>query len=164
MISTLSSALTVTDNDRRDILNAIRRVQYRGGMTHITDATKCACQTILTPRCGVPNGIFTPNIDIVYLTDGKHNGPCKSNLNGELQCFHTRSNINTYAIAIGNAAFTSVQAIENPQSSGDSHIFNAENFEELEEVFRLILLVLNLRDSSGAPIYTCFSHNQACGK
>ena len=35
--------------DRRDIFNAIRRVQYRGGQTHTTDATKCACQTMLTP-------------------------------------------------------------------------------------------------------------------
>ena len=150
--------------DRRDIFSAIRRVQYRGGLTHTTDATKCACQTMLTTGCGLPRGHYTPNIDIVYLTDGKHNGPCRSNLNSELQCFHRRPNINTYAIAIGDAAFASVQAIENPRDSGNSHIFNVDDFDDLQEVFRLILLILNTRNSNGQPVYTCFSHDMPCGK
>ena len=150
--------------DRREIFTAIQRVQYRGGATHTTDATKCACQTMLTTGCGLHNGRYTPNIDIVYLTDGKHNGPCRRNLNSELQCFHRRSNINTYAIAIGNAALASVQAIENPRDSGDSHIFNVDDFDDLQEVFRLILLILNTRNSNGQPVYTCFSHDMPCGK
>ena len=150
--------------DRRHIFNAIKRVQYRGGLTHTTDATKCACDTLLTPGCGLPQGRSTPNIDIVYLTDGRHNGPCRSNLKNELNCFHSRPNITTYAIAIGNAALASVQAMENPHDAGDSHIFNVDNFNDLEKVFKLILQILNLRGSDGKPKFTCFSHNQACRK
>ena len=150
--------------DRRDIFNAIQRVQYRGGQTHTTDATKCACQTMLTTGCGLTHGRFTPDIDIVYLTDGKHNGPCRNNLNSELNCFHRQFNINTYAIAIGEATLASVQAMENPRDSGNSHIFNVDNFDDLKEAFRLILQILGERDSGGAPKYTCFSHSQPCGK
>ena len=148
--------------DRRDILNAIKRVQYRGGTTHTTDATKCACQTMLTNKCGLPHGDVTPNIDIVYLTDGKHNGPCKSNLTTELYCFHrpSRPNINTYAIAIGNPAYESVQALENPRNSGNSHVFNVADFTELKELFRLILKVLKQVDSRGQPKFNCISHDQ----
>ena len=150
--------------DRRDIFNAIRRVRYRGGATHTTDATKCACQTMLTEGCGLPYGPHTPNIDIVYLTDGKHNGPCKSNLKNELRCFHSQPNINTYAIAIGNTTLESVEAIENPQSSGASNIFNVDDFDDLQEVFKLILQILNIKGPDGKPQYTCWSHDQACRK
>ena len=38
----------------------------------------------------------TLSIDVVYLTDGKHNGPCSSNLKIKVKCFHSRPNINTY--------------------------------------------------------------------
>ena len=152
--------------DRRDIFNAIRRVRYRGGWTHTTDATKCACQTMLTEGCGLPYGPHTPNVDIVYLTDGGHNGPCKSNLKNELDCFHrpSRPNINTYAIAIGSEALESLEAIENSQSSGSSSIFNVDNLDDLQKTFKLILETLNIKGSDGRPTYTCLSHDQACRK
>ena len=82
--------------DRCGIFEAITRVRYRGRLTHTTDATKCACQTLLTEECGLPRGSFTLSIDVVYLTDGKHNGPCSSNLKIKVKCFHSRPNINTY--------------------------------------------------------------------
>ena len=150
--------------DRRDIFNAIKRVQYRGGATHTTDATKCACDTLLTPECGLPGGRTTSNIDIVYLTDGYHNGPCKSNLTKEVICFHNQRNINTYAIAVGSAAFKSVQILENPHDLNDSHIFNVDNLDELERTFQLILQILSEKHSDGNPIYTCFSYDGACRK
>ena len=147
--------------DRCGIFNAIQRVRYRGGFTHTTDATKCACQTMLTEGCGLPFGSYTPNIDIVYLTDGTHNGPCKSNLKNELDCFHrpSRPNINTYAIAIGNPAFESVQALENPRNSADTNLFNVHDFDELQELFDHIVEVLGLEDANGDPLFDCISHN-----
>ena len=150
--------------DRRDIFNAIKRVRYRGGLTHTTDATKCACDTLLTPRCGLPKGRYTPNTDIVYLTDGHHNGPCKNNLANEVKCFHNQRNINTFAIAIGNAALATVEALENPHDTGDSHIFNVDDFVELEKVFKLIIQVLDIPGPDGKPIFTCISHDGACRK
>ena len=150
-------------SNRREIVSAIRRVRYRHSpSTRTTDATKCACQTMLTRGCGLPFGPYTPNIDIIYLTDGSPNGPCRSNLKKELDCFHTpsRPNINTYAIAIGNPTYESVQALENPHNSGDSHIFDVADFTELKELFRLILQVLKQVDSRGQPKFNCISHDQ----
>ena len=45
------------------------------------------------------HGSLTLSIDVphvVYLNDGKHNGPCSSNLMIKVRCFHSRPNINTY--------------------------------------------------------------------
>ena len=149
--------------DRRDIFKAIKRVRYRGGWTHTTDATKCACRKLLTPECGLPSDPFTiPTIDIVYLTDGVHNGPCKNNLKKELKCFHTRTNINTYAIAVGNAARESVKAIEDPQNPADVHIFDVDNFQHLEVLFNYIMEALNETVSNGKRKYSCFSHDGPC--
>ena len=116
---------------------------------------------MLTQGCGLPFGPFTPNIDIVYLTDGKHNGPCRSNLKNELDCFHrpSRSNINTYAIAIGNPAFQSVQVLENPRNSADTNLFNVHDFDELQELFDHIVEVLGLEDANDDPLFDCISHN-----
>ena len=100
----------------------------------------------------------------MYLTDGRHNGPCKSNLNNELRCFHSQPNITTYAIAIGSAALESVEAMENPQSSGASNIFNVDDLDDLQEVFELILQILNIKGPDGKPQYTCLSHDQACSR
>ena len=148
--------------DRDDIFKAIKRVQYRGGTTHTTDATKCACRKLLTPECGLPSDPSNiPTIDIVYLTDGLHNGPCRNNLQNELDCFHTRTNINTYAIAVGNAARKSVQAIEDPQRPADTHIFDVDDFQDLETLFNYINVVLGLKEN-GKPVYSCFSHDGAC--
>ena len=47
----------------------------------------------------------TPNTDIVYLTDGYHNGPCRSNLANEVNCFHNQPNINTYNLVEAHATF-----------------------------------------------------------
>ncbi len=111
--------------DQCGIFEAITRVWYRERLTHITDATKCACKTLLTEECGLPRGSLTPNIDVVYLTDGKRNGPCSNNLTNEVKCFHSQSNINTYATAIGNPASESVQVLENPRNSNDTSFQHA---------------------------------------
>ena len=145
--------------DRCEIFNAITRVQYRGGATRTTDATKCACQTLLTEQCGLPDGRTTSNIDIVYLTDGGHNGPCKSNLANEVNCFHSRPNINTYAIAIGEEVNKSVQALENQRNTDDLHVFNMRDFDELQEMFDTIMELLDQEDSNGDPVFDCVSHN-----
>ena len=117
---------------------------------------------MLTQGCGLPFGPYTPNIDIVYLTDGRHNGPCRSNLNNELDCFHrpSRPNINTYAIAIGNAAFESVQALEKTRTLSFKHLFDMENFDELQETVTVILAILNQVDTNGNPLFDCVSHDQ----
>ena len=150
-------------SDRHEIVSAIQRARYRRGPSNrTTDATECACQTMLTEKCGLPHGNIAPNIDIVYLTDGSPNRPCRSNLKKEVACFHRlgQPNINTYAIAFGDPAYESEQDLENPRSLGDTHLFNIRNFAELQEVFKSILYLLKQVDSNGKARFTCISHDQ----
>ena len=148
--------------ERSDIADAILRARTVGGWSHTTDATKCACETMLTRECGLPLGIRTKNIDVVYLTDGQHNGPCRNHLGNELLCLHQRRNIDTTAIAVGGAAVASVQQLEGPENF--EHIFDVDNIDQLVSVFTLMLDILNIRNADGSPKYTCFSHDQACRK
>ena len=155
-------------NNRNDIFRAIMNTVYRGGLTHSTAATRCACQTMLTKECGLPYGIYTPNIDVVYLTDGRHNGHCPgTTLADELDCFHsdTRLNINTYAIGIGRASLDSVNAMAKVRASNDAHVFNVETFADLKELFALISDFLSSdADGDGVPDFSCISHNQTACK
>ena len=149
-------------NDRRDIKNAILRTKYRGGLTHTTDAIKCACEEILTPGCGLPQGIKTPNIDVVLLTDGHHNGPCRNQLDSTVKCLHDKANINTFGIGIGNTDFESVKAITN---SKGTNIFRVDNIPQLKKLLGLIKKLLSTKDSSGNPVYSCVAHDaRPCGK
>ena len=150
-------------NNRNDIFGAIMNTVYRGGLTHSTAATRCACQTMLTKECGLPQGVHTPNIDVVYLTDGRHNGHCPgTTLADELDCFHsdTRLNINTYAIGIGRASLDSVNAMAKVRDPDDAHVFNVDTFADLKVLFALIMDLLSSDDDEdGVPDYSCISHD-----
>ena len=151
-------------NNRNDIFGAIRNTVYRhGSSTRTTAATRCACQTMLTTECGLPQGVHTPNIDVVYLTDGQHNGHCTgTTLADELDCFHsdTRLNINTYAIGIGRASLDSVHAMAKVRDPDDAHVFNVDTFADLKVLFALILDLLSSdSDGDGVPDYSCISHD-----
>ena len=144
-------------NDRREIKQAILRAQYRHGpATHTTDAIKCACEQILSEQCGLPQGIDTANIDVVLLTDGKNNGPCRSNLAETVKCLHARANINAFGIAIANADYDSVKKLTN---GIDESIFRVETFAKLQELFEIIKQKLGETDESGNPIYSCVRHD-----
>ena len=144
-------------NDRRDIKQAILRARYRDGpATHTTDAIKCACEQILSPQCGLPQGINTPDIDVVLLTDGKHNGPCLRSLNRAVKCLHDRANINTFGIGIGSVDYASVRALTNGVSN---NIFRVSSFAELQQLLLLIQLLLATTDKNGDPVYSCMGHD-----
>ena len=151
-------------NNRNDIFDAIMNTEYRHGRsTRTTAATRCACQTMLTTECGLPYGVNTSNIDVVYLTDGKHNGHCPgTTLADELDCFHsdTRLNINTYAIGIGRASLDSVNAMAKVRDPDDAHVFNVDTFADLKVLFALIMDLLSSDDDEdGVPDYSCISHD-----
>ena len=137
------------DNDRIAIKEAILRARYRGGGTYTTDAIKCACEEILTSRCGLPQGINTPNIDVILLTDGKHNGRCRSRLDTELQCLHQKTNINTIGIGIGEADAPAVVKLTRGNAG---HVFRVADTKELQELVRVTNAILKL------PGRTCAGH------
>ena len=143
-------------NNRRDIKNAILRARYRGGATHTTDAIKCACDHILSSQCGLPQGINTPDIDVVLLTDGKHNGPCLHSLKLTVKCLHDRANINTFGIGIGSVDYASVLRLTNGVGT---NIFRVETFTELQQLFAIIQQLLATTDESGNPVYSCVGHD-----
>ena len=156
----LEFCFNCNNNNRRDIKNAIMRARYRSGLTHTTDAIKCACEQILTSQCGLPqSGIFTPNIDVVLLTDGYHNGPCRKNLDKELQCLHGKSNINTFGIGVGRTVHQSV--VKLTKGNGD-HIFRVDNFQQLQELLKFIKLLLAIPGPDGQPKYKCAGHHASC--
>ena len=151
-------------NNSNDIRDAIMNTVYRhGAWTRTTAATRCACQTMLTTECGLPYSVYTPNIDVVYLTDGRHNGKCSgTTLTDELDCFHSdsRPNINTYAIGIGRASLDSVNAMAKVRDPNDAHVFNVETFEDLKLLFSLISDLLSTdADGDGVPDFSCILHD-----
>ena len=142
------------DNDRSAIKEAILRARYRGGGTATTDAIKCACEEILTSQCGLPQGINTPNIDVILLTDGMHNGRCRSRLDTELQCLHQKTNINTIGIGIGKA---DIAAVVKLTQGNAGHIFRVADTKELQELVQITKTLLKLPGPDGQP-RTCAGH------
>ena len=156
----LEFCFNCNNNNRRDIKNAILRARYRGGSTHTTDAIKCACEEILTSQCGLPQfGIYSSNIDVLFLTDGRPNGPCRNNLNNELRCLHGKSNINTFGIGIGSHDHESIVKLT---KGNGNHIFRVNNFKELTSVLQAINLLLAERLPDGKPLYSCAGHLGFC--
>ena len=151
-------------DNSNDIRDAIMNTVYRhGAWTRTTAATRCACQNMLTTACGLPHGVYTPNIDVVYLTDGRHNGKCSgTTLKDELECFHSdsRPNINTYAIGIGRSSLDSVNAMAKVRDPDDAHVFNVDTFEDLKLLFSLISDLLSTdADGDGVPDFSCILHD-----
>jgi uncharacterized protein YegL len=151
---------------RSEIFDAINRIRYRRGpRTHTTDAIKCGCD-ILRTKCNLPNGINTPNIDVVVLTDGEHNGPCRSKLSQEIKCLTTdkdgnkRDNIKTYAIGIGSANIEAVAQLR--QNPDEDYIFDVPDFDTLKGLFDIIedLMSLTTTAENGeeVPLYSCHGH------
>ena len=146
---------------RQDIYNATMNTQYRGGTTHTHDAVKCACQTMLSAACGIPKGINQENIDVVILTDGKHNGPCKSQLKSAIGCLHGRSNINTFGIGIGTVNADAVNALVDVHD--ETHIFRVASFEQLKQLLTILELELAaVNAETGKKTYTCAGHAGLC--
>ena len=155
---------------RSEIFDAINRIQYRrGGATHTTNAVKCACD-ILQTKCNLPKGIKTPNIDVVILTDGRHNGPCQSKLSQEIKCLKTDrngeklDNIKTYAIGIGRANIEAVaQLRQNPE---EDYIFDVPDFDTLKGLFDIIEYLMSqtttAENGEEVPLYSCHGHLGPC--
>ena len=139
---------------RNTIRDAIMNTPYRNGLTHTADAIKCACEHMLSPTCGPPRGLQTNNIDVVILTDGKNNGPCKSKLLEVSQCLKNEDTVNIFAIAIGSG---SAQTVANLVKRPDyTHIFQVKDFTQLG-------LLVNAAEAAAAS-EKCIRHSGGlCG-
>ena len=139
------------DNDlfgRQSMSTTIKNIQHRRGFTHTAGATQCACTNLLHQSCGLPYSASC--IDVIYITDGKSNDP-NLEVCQEIQCLHSRGNVNTFAMGIGNFNSAEIQCIA--QSSNDFNVFEFESFTEFEEVLREVVELLILSNGQ----YSCLN-------
>ena len=149
-------------SSRADIAAAIQRTEYVGGpRTQTYHAIKCLNSYILGSECNLPSG--NPEVDVILITDGKHNGECSDDnlIGAQARILHSRSNTNTYAIAIGNAAQDQVRALEEASSNRDRHIFNVENMQEMREFMIILDEYINQRNAYGY-VNTCAHVRSDC--
>ena len=146
------------DINREDkIEEAIKNIQYYGGLTRTGEALKCACDNILTIPCGLPNRkqyrTCPAPIDVVMITDGRSNGnmdTCE-----EAKCLHDHPfyDISTFAIGIGdNINEDELDCIEDVDNGNLGHIFfDVDSFDELEKLIGTVIKYLSTPIASNDP-------------
>lgn len=82
---------------REEACAAIDRTMYRGlNETHTASAVKCAVREILSNDCGVPvnRGYYwrgkRSHVDVVFITSGENNGPCRASLARTMGYYQSR--------------------------------------------------------------------------
>ena len=141
--------------------NAIKSSTYYGGGTNTGATTKCVCEDLLDPNCGIANN---PKwLDVVYITDGKSNDR-KHKVCKEVECLHQRYGINTYAIGINSHPLysSSVNQEELDCISDSSNILSAfqyNSFEDFEEaIANIIIRVIGVSLSENS--YACVRRDE----
>ena len=141
-------------NNNEQIQAAIKGITYHSGWTHTGEAVKCACDNILTVPCGLPNNKSYSEcpapIDVVIITDGKSNG--NLDVCEEAKCLHNHSfyNISTFSIGIGNYNTAELNCIEDGDDD-NGHVFDFDDFNELEELIQIVFDYLTTPINSTLP-------------
>ena len=136
---------------------AIANTVYRNegsGATHSGEAVRCACNELINiQKCGL---FQSSCIDVVFITDGKSNGPL--NVCEEVKCLHNNQfrTINTYAIGIKNYREAEIQCISKYSSS--ETVFSFESFDEFQEYMNNVTIALT--DPVNFGKYDCINRNQ----
>ena len=137
---TLEFCFDCFDNNcggRRAVRDKIRNIMYRGGATFTGSATRCACETILTPDCGFD--VCQACLDVVYITDGRSND-FHHNICETVQCIHNLPNadVNVYAFGIGdNTNETELNCIAGNSSNNYNHKGNNTRNHHGNAIFRV---------------------------
>jgi len=139
-------------NNIDQIQKAIKTIPYHGGGTYTGEAVKCACDNILTIPCGLPNRKkyrrCQAPIDVVIITDGKSNG--KLDVCKEAKCLHNHPfyDINTFSIGVGNYNIQELNCIKDDDDDGHHIFFGLDDFDEMEELIKIIIDYLSTPISS----------------
>ena len=147
-----------TCQDRNNTATKIQNIPYRGGLTHTAGAARCACNFLLSQRCGLDPSANC--IDVVFITDGYSNDPTRR-ICSEVSCLHNRAGVNTYAIGIGNGVRQSeLNCITG--SSNTNGIFNFQSVDEFnnaisEIVQRLLYSLINSSLTGSENKYQCLN-------
>ena len=107
---------------RADMKDAILNIHHQGSTTHTGRALKCVGEEVLNPTgiCELSSDI--EHIDIVILTDGRHNGPCTDDIESIVNALDgVALNVKRYVIGCGNVHQPGLNELAN---EGDmNHIF-----------------------------------------
>ncbi len=122
-----------TYSGRKNTKNAISNAKYHDRMTYTGATTKCICDELLKPSCGLANKNC---LDVVYITDGKSNDN-QHRVCNEIKCLHKHSGINTYAIGIEGFNQAELDCI-----SDSSNLVSAFQYESLDEFEKSIQKVI----------------------
>ena len=118
---------------RRETMDAMKSIRYRGGLTYTGEATLCACTSLLISDFGFPDlptgSSGTRCLDVIYVTDGHSNGPIDVCHSPVMDCLHVMPDVdmNVFAIGIGNNYdVNELKCITNKDDF--KHIFFETNF------------------------------------
>ena len=134
---------------RRELTDAIRRIHYGGGNTHTAGASKCACDELLTPQCGL--ACDAKCIDVVFITDGHSNDP-RMEVCEEVKCLHNHiEGVNVHSIGIKGYNETELECIEN--SSHRTSIFEHESYDDFNQAIDKV--IERLMEPDPEEMYMC---------
>ena len=146
---------------RTNLKEAVSSIPFHSGTTHTGRALKCACDEILSTKCGLPSEEYYKNcsapIDVVVITDGHSNGPldvCET-----AKCLRKQDvyDVNTFAIGVDNFDQTEMDCIVDKKDYNAHNIFYVDDFTEFQKIINDILFYLALQPEDGGR--TCFKHN-----
>ena len=145
---------------RGELTNAIKVINYRGGGTYTAGASKCACDELLTPQCGLE--CDAKCIDVVYITDGHSNDPglevCE-----EVKCLHNHvKGINVHSIGIRGYDEAELNCIEN--SSDSTSVFKYNSFSDFTQAIDEVILKLFMEARNPDSSYECVKMDGSLGE
>ena len=131
--------LCETCADRSIIGDAIKGIEYRAGWTHTGVASRCVSDYILDPSSGCGADVSSNCLDIIYVTDGKSNGPLRyPQTCEEATCLRNHptwcGKVNTYAIAIGSGV--NRNEINCITQNDEDSVFNVDSFSQFNQLFK----------------------------
>ena len=128
---------TCSGQGRLAASNAIKNIKYRDGLTHTGVTTRCVRDYILNPSWGCGVDTSSDCVDVIFVTDGKSNGPLEyPQTCEEVNCLKNHpqwcGRVNTYAIAIGSGV--NQDEINCLTRNNDDSIYNVANFAAFEDL------------------------------
>ena len=120
-------------SDRHQLKLAVEAIRHHSAMTHSGEAIQCACDYMLSSQCGFPT-ITSPPVDVIFLTDGRSNGPKK--VCDATKCLN-RFDSSVFAIGIGATIdYDELYCIVGANRNND-HILTPVNIKDITALKQL---------------------------
>ena len=151
---------------RDEICEAVNRVQYRGGdETRTASVTTCAVDEVLSQECtGFESRYsrwnrYPNNVDVIFITSGENNGPCRSNLTRAVN-YCERRGYATHVISVGGAS-TAFQ-LTYPHSRNFTNVVFLNDLSDLSMLSVAIENELKKVGDDNEPINSCTRDSAMC--